>query len=542
MPESRILVDQYGRPLATGYQAKYVQPSLVDPARFGDYRARLARYELYWAFYLSTQYDDQLNTWAKQFKHRQELYRHVRAIFSTGYRLGEFWATHLLGGTLDFDAGDGTLIPSAVPIVTDNPALRPALARLWRDSRWTVEKDSLSRQGSIKGDAFIDVLPRFDRGRVAMRSINPERVVDLEKDADGNVLSCAIWDQRRDPEDTAVPFGQRRLVNYHRTMHRRDDGTVDVYTYRDREPYDWGEGPGGRGSAWTLEIDFVPLVHIEHRDLGYEFGGSELAGVIAKIAESDALGANLSDWIYRALNGPRLLVGLKPGDVTIKADDRQSMSVYYAPTKEARVQTMLDPLPVGETAGVVAMILDEILHDHPELAIDKQRASGDMSGKSLREGRKPAETRVKSRRAAYDLAMVRAHQMAITLGATYGFEGYEEFAPDDFERGNLDHQIGDRDVFLLDAFDRLEEQTSRFTMAQAARAAGLTIEDALARAGADPEEAARARQEQQRLEQIALMSRARPSSDGGSDPAMAGLMAQFTTAPDSTQTETRATA
>jgi hypothetical protein len=542
VPEPRVLVDQYGKPLAASYEARYVQPSLVDPAKYGDYRARLARYELYWAFYLSTQYDEQLNAWAKQFKHRAELYRHVRAIFSTGYRLGEFWATHLLGGTLDFDAGDGTLIPSAVPIVTQNTDLRPAIARLWRDSRWMVEKDSLSRQGAIKGDAFIDIHPRFDRGRMVMHSVNPERVVDLEKDADGHVLSCCIWDQRRDPEDTRVPFGQRRLVNYHRTMHRRDDGTVDVYTYRDQQAYDWGEGPAGSGAAWTLDIDFVPLVHIEHRDLGYDFGGSELAGVIAKIAESDALGANLSDWIYRALNGPRLLVGLKPGDVTIKADDRQSMAVYYAPTKDARVQTMLDPLPVGETAGVVAMILDEILHDHPELAIDKQRASGDMSGKSLREGRKPAETRVKSRRAAYDLAMVRAHQMAIAMGATYGFEGYEPFAPEGMLDGSLDHQIGDRDVFMLDAFDRLEEQTGRFTMAQAARAAGLTVEDALARAGADPEEAVRARLEQQRLEMLTLLARARPGEGGGTDPALAGLMAQYTTAPDPTQTETRATA
>lgn len=526
--------------MASSYSPGSVHPKLDRPLEFGDYRARLMRYELFWAFYNALQYSEAVNAMADRYKYAEKLYRNIRAVFSVGFRLGEFWATHLLGGPLDFAAGDGVTVPTALPILAESDAVRSGIARLWRDSQWVVEKDSLARQGSIKGDAFIEVVPRFDRRRLVMRSINPEKVTDLEKDGEGRVVGCTIWDERRDPDQADIAHGHRRKVDYQRTMSIRDDGRLDVYTYRGREPYNWGEGPTGSESAWTLEQGFVPLYHIEHRDLGFDFGGSELAGVLGKIAETDGVGSNLIDWTIRALNGPRMISGLKAADVRLDLDDRTKMGLYFAQSKDARVQTMLDPMPVGEVTALSAMLLEEILHDHPELAIDKQRASGDMSGKSLREGRKPAETRVKSRRAGYDARMVRAQRDALWMGGELGFPGYEAFSGLDPDDPALDHQIADRDVFLLDPFDRLEEQTGRFTMAQAARAAGLTIEDALARAGVPPEEAARARAEMQRMELLTIMMNA-PAAPAG-DPAAEGAAAQFTTPPDATQVPTRSTA
>lgn len=535
------ILDQFGRPYAGAYRPRSVYPRLGDPAGYGDFDARLLRYNINWAFYSACQYNQDFNAWSERFRHDEGLYKHTRAVLSVGFRLGEFWGTHLLGGPLDHDAGDGVTRPSALPIVADDPRLREAVAKLWRDSRWSVKKDSLARHGSIKGDVAIEVVPRFAKARPAMRVVPPETIAELEKDADGNVTGATFLEMRPDPEATHRPAP---AVEYRRTITRRDSGQVDVYTYRDRDPYSWGEGPTGRESAWTLEVDFCPVVHVEHLDIGFGWGASELSGVRSKIAESDALGSNLADWTYRALNGPRFLTGAQQGDVRIQVDDRESFGVYFGP-KDARMQSMLDPLPVGEVTGWVAFLLGEILADHPELSIDKQRASGDMSGKSLREGRKPAETRVKSRRAAYDLAMVRAHQMGISIGVAHGWAGYEGFDAGSFDRGDLDHQIGERDVFLLDPFDRIEEQTGRFAMAQAARAAGMTLADALSRAGAAPEEVANAQAEQQRQEFMAMIAGGLPPQAAlaveAMAPALAGAMAQFVTPPGPTQVETRAT-
>src|SRR5690606_27228546 len=104
---------------------------------------------------------------------------------------------------------------------------------------------------------------------------SPVEVRELDKDRRGNVVGCTFAEMRPDPE--ARP-GHRREVEYRRTMTRRDDGQVDVYTYRDGEPYDWGDGPDGK-SAWTLAVDFVPLRHVQHRRIGFGWGASELSGV-----------------------------------------------------------------------------------------------------------------------------------------------------------------------------------------------------------------------------------------------------------------------
>jgi hypothetical protein len=52
-----------------------------------------------------------------KFKTAYGVYKHVRHLYNPAYRLGEFWASHLQGGLLDPDAGDGDAVPSALPIL-----------------------------------------------------------------------------------------------------------------------------------------------------------------------------------------------------------------------------------------------------------------------------------------------------------------------------------------------------------------------------------------------------------------------------------------
>lgn len=524
------------------YQDRYVKPMPSKPEEYGEYAARLLRYELYWSFYESTQHNATLHTaWADVFKGQMEAYTYIRPLFGVGYRLGEFWGTHLLGGPIDHDAGNGVTVPSALPILGASDGLRAAIARLWFDSRWSVEKDVLARQGSVMGDAFIEVVPDFEDKLPWMRVVNPATVREIEKDRRDRIVGCTIAEQRPDPREDGKY--KNRKVTYTRTMTKNDSGGVDVYTYLDGQEYAWGEGPSKRMSRWTLEIDFVPLIHIEHKDIGFGWGESELAGPVMTIVEADGLGSNLSDWQYRALNGPKFLTGVQAKDIEIKAKTRETISIYSTTSKDAKIATMLDPLDIGAAAGTVGMLLDAIERQCPELRVDNARSSGDMSGKSMREARKPAETRVESRRTGYDEAIVRAHQIAIALGSAYGWEGYRDF-PKDPEADELDHRIGDRDVFAMDMFDRLEEQTGRFTMIQAARAAGLSLSDALSRAGISQEEIDAALAEQKRAQMLQLLTSpaARQSGpEGGMDPALAGALAQFVNPPGPNQTPTRLT-
>ena len=105
-------------------------------------------------------------------------------------------------------------------------------------------------------------------------------------------------------------------------------------------------------------------------------------------------------------------------------------------------------------------ILSEVERNHPELQADMATASGDASGRALRVARERVEAMVSQRRAGYDDGLVRAQQMALSIGGMKGYPGYEAFGIGSYERGELDHSIGDRPVFAVDEADRLELATA----------------------------------------------------------------------------------
>ena len=102
----------------------------VDAEDFADFEARRLRYAIYWSFFENTAYRD-IRAWSHSYKIRHGLYRYIRNIYNPAHRLGTFWQTHLMGGLLDPQAGDGEGVPSALPIETENEALRAAIAEVW---------------------------------------------------------------------------------------------------------------------------------------------------------------------------------------------------------------------------------------------------------------------------------------------------------------------------------------------------------------------------------------------------------------------------
>jgi hypothetical protein len=91
-----------------------------------------------------------VNRWAASLKSEYQLYSYIRSIYSPAYRLGEFWASHILGGMLDPDAGDGKAKASAMPIVIPEDARRREGGRPPTGHRATVEGLQLAgHQGDL---------------------------------------------------------------------------------------------------------------------------------------------------------------------------------------------------------------------------------------------------------------------------------------------------------------------------------------------------------------------------------------------------------
>src|SRR5438309_1461471 len=82
----------------------------------------------------------------------------------------------------DPEAGDGDEVPSALPIESDNPAIRPGIARLWHDSTWQVYKDLYSLWGSVLGDVGLKGVADTARGQARMEVVHPGHLKWVDRD------------------------------------------------------------------------------------------------------------------------------------------------------------------------------------------------------------------------------------------------------------------------------------------------------------------------------------------------------------------------
>jgi hypothetical protein len=126
--------------------------------------------------------------------------------------------------------------------------------------------------------------------------------------------------------------------------------------------------------------------------------------------------------------------------------------------------------------------------DHPELLADA--IGPNASGEARKVAREKVEATVLQRRSAYDDAMVRADQMAISIGAQKGYPGFEGFKVESYSRGELDHSIGARAVFAVDQAAKIAESLARATVLRTLTDAGVSKESAMRQAGWSDEEIA----------------------------------------------------
>lgn len=464
------------------FREAYMSADPTDDRAFSSIDARRLRYALLWAFYENTAYRD-LHTFAPKLRADYGLYKYIRGIHNPAFRLVEFYVTHLMGGALDPEAGDGEGTPSALPILTDNAALRPAIATLWRDSNWASLKPIWTRYGAALGDVGLKVIDDPVRERVYLQVVHPASIRDVALDQWGNVKAYVIEERRPDPTRVNSRFVVNPpqdvpLVTYTEIATR--DGDAVVYqTFKDGRPYAWD---GGESPEWTEPYGFIPLVLTQHLDVGLDFGWSEMHAGLAKFREIDDQASKLSDQVRKMVDSPWLFAGVQKPATTPKTtaassgeSGRQEIPALYGP-QGATATPLVAPLPIGEVAERIKDLIAELERDYPELQMDIHTSAGDASGRALRVARQRATTKVQERRGGYDAGLVKAQQMAIAIGGHRGYQGYQGFSLDSYHAGQLDHQIGQRPVFESDPLDEIEIEAAFWEAAKAAQDAGYPLE------------------------------------------------------------------
>lgn len=480
---------------------------------FASLAARRLRYALYWALYEGTAYDageNAVHSWSHAWKAQSGIYRPTRGIFNPAHRTAEVNVSLIHGGTLDPSAGDGLSVPSALPIDTDNEAIRPAIARLWRDSNWQGRKSIWTRNGIICGETPVRVIDDTIKGRVYLRPFHPRTLADWTTDEVGNVRSYVIEEDREDPLASALSLlslgESRKQCVYTETAERLGENVI-YRTYRDHKPYAWN----GESWEWEVPYGFVPMVVVKHLDFGHPFCGlGEYAAALAKIVEGDDLGSKLGDSVRQAVEAIWFFAGFKQADIDAglkrKANAkegstgdplRQISHSITATDAQAKAQALVPPIDVGGVADYLKLFLDDRLQDYPELKYDRLLTSGEVSGEALRQARKPAEAKIQERRTGYDDGLVRAMQMAIAIGGFRGYEGYAGFGLESYAAGDLAMRISSRAVYAGDPMDAFQEdlveaqaETAKAQAVSAWVAAGLDLKAALVRVGISESEIA----------------------------------------------------
>lgn len=482
-------------------------PETAEGRAYGHFDARRSRYALYWALYSNTIYSRD-NRWGASYKDLYDLHGFVRNIYSPCYRLGEFWATHIWGGPLDPEAGDGTATPSALPVITENEAIRPALAQVWKDSNWQEYKEVCTRYGSVLGDVAIAVVDDPARGKVYLRVVHPGTLARVDRDVFGNVKGYVIIEERPDPDYDDSMGGTRPDVLYREVCWREDDDPETIH-YRttkgdSAEPYDWRDYPPGTpdsvrvGGEWSEPYGFVPLVFLPHRDKGAGWGWSELLPILSKSREVDNLASILNDQVDKVVKAPRMITGAKAGAISWAVDDaddedgggRNQLPYLTTENENAAVHDVVGDLDIPGALSLITSIVGEIERDCTELRADE--AGADASGVARIIARERIEAKVIQRRAPYDARFVQVCQMALSIGAMRareggaGGDGYAAFKGlpvDGFATGAFDFTIGDRPVFTITTAEKLEEATARGAALKALTDAGLPFAMALAELG-----------------------------------------------------------
>jgi hypothetical protein len=489
------------------FRQEFAVTDTLNTQTFSSFDARLMRYRINWAYVESTAYAS-VHKWSESLKQEYGLYEYTRNIYNPAFRIAMFWATHLMGGSLDPAAGDGKSVRSALPIITPQSMpsmkadrLRVAVAQTWRNSNWQTNKDIYTLYGPVMGDVGIEIVDDPQRGKVYKNVLHPGAIKSVELDEYGFVKGYVQEEFRNDPrvlaKSDSVTAPSLRPVVYNKIVTRDGDNVV-YETYLDGSLYAWPDHLDRNGemvAQWEEPYGFVPLVLVKHINVGADWGWGEFHATLSKIREADDLGSKLDDQIRKTVDAKWGILGAARPLDTPTVGGRETSDEVFEPGREeegmiyfpngADFKPMVAPLEIGQTSDHIMTLLAAWREQHPELrnaiyGLAEDGTAANVSGETIRRARQPVEEKADLYRPHYDDGEARSNQMAIAIGGWRGYKGYEGFGLESYIGGDLEHSIGERPVFGKNQFDELELKERRYTVLRLAKDSGIA--DAIAQA------------------------------------------------------------
>lgn len=422
--------------------------------------ARQAVYGLRWAYYTNSAFDD-LERW-QVYRSTHRLYRMTRSIYNPTARLVDFYTGAVFPGRLSVEPGK----PSAIPLGEDTPpALRTAIAEVYRASNWQANKSVMIRWGGALGETLIEIMDDVERGQVYLQNTWPGYVADLELDAMGNVKAYAIEYTAEDENEQ--PYRYRKEVDKLIFTEYRNEVVM---------------------RTWPNPYGFVPACWCVHRNEGGDHGAPAIRNV-GKIDELNSLAAHVLDELHKRMSAPVLFAGqtsIAGGQAKRPPSDQAAQEAI--PVVTGSQDASIHAVDIPDMAGPMASlerIIAEVEADHPELTFyqqlrDMQQVTGPGAARLMGD----VEALVGDAQANYDEQMRKALQMAVAIGGWRLSQGdwgspnrqqaaYQGFDLDSYDRGDLDFEIDARPLIPLTKLEQLEIERQELAL-QNDRAGGMT--------------------------------------------------------------------
>lgn len=434
--------NRLGDALQTGIEAGVqtwrgdnVYPLFGNDRAWDTWESRLERYQQYEYYYISKQYSD-INRLSLLLKEQGRLYVNVRSIYNPVYRMVNLYADKVYPAMIDFN----DLTKGAIPVV-GSPQIRDSLKRLFRWSNWNAEKQLYVRTGEKLGDTFIRIVDDIDSKRVLLEVLLPQKVQYLKKDSAGNIKE--IWITYYLNEDRPTALGTPDL----KRVRIREEITPDhVIIYENDKKVDEWENPFG----------FVPVVHVKPIDEGFVFGDTRWDISRSLINEINSQAALLNDQVRKAIIPYIATIGGKiDGSALTRSNKTMDELINIAVGLGGDVKMIAPQIDIASALKNIESQLNELRENNPELFM-YQLADMSLppSGVALRQFFDLGVNKITGAQGIYDDALIRACQMALTIG---GVQGYQDFpyTIQSFEAGDLDFTFKTRDVI----YDAIPETT-----------------------------------------------------------------------------------
>lgn len=425
-------------------------PSPLDILQWDDYGYRMRRYHMYSRYYNNRIYFDPTMLATIQ-QMRPGLYKHIRGVYNPVNRVVRVYPSKIYGGQLDFEL----LRDGAIPIQQADDRLKGAIRQLWIWSNWQRNKTLYVKYGAIFADSSIKVIDEPAAGKVRMEVLDPRKIIDAQIDAVGNVKHIRIEFEKKDPI-TEQKYTYGEIIN-----------GEEFVTYRDGEEFPfYVDGTGVAVSRWRNEYGFVPVVLAQHIVTDGVWGENPYHASLTKIDEINDQAALMNDQIRKVINPLWFASGVKAGtNLEVQAGDRDGISIIKS-GDGATMTPMVAPLDIANAGANIRDLLGELERDLPELLLARMLDTGKVTATAVRTAASAGISRIEEAMGNYDDALIRAQQMAVSIGGYRGYENFAGYSLDSYASGDLAHFIGPRLV--------IEDELTRHEKVQALGSAGHT--------------------------------------------------------------------